>query len=98
MALRGGDNYLDIGEIWAANPTAPDPKINISPSSNRELELYRYGGRVMPRRTNLKKDDTVNKHRIGGLSAVIALPRKLLAGLLRLRQARRSTAKRNHRL
>ena len=51
----------------------------------------------MPRRTNLKKDDTMNKHRIGGLSVVIALPRKLLAGLLRLRQARRSTAKRNHR-
>ena len=51
----------------------------------------------MPRRTNLKEYDTANKHMLSGLSAVIALPRKLLAGLLRLRQARRSTAKRNRR-
>ena len=51
----------------------------------------------MPRWTSFKKYDKANKHMMGVLSAVIALPTKMLAGLLRLRQARRSAAKRKRR-
>ena len=51
----------------------------------------------MSRRTSFRKSDKANQHMIGVLSAVSALPSKMVAGLLRLRQARRSAAKRKRR-